>query len=205
MTSAVRENDNTIRLPIAKVMFSMDLPVYTKSNNKIIKVADTYVQRGQDHPVYRFLSDNVIELVDQTIVIIESKSQLLKMSSGKLFNIKDNINVFSKRGVLTRTLQKGQVTNVRKVQKVNGLLIYELNDQEVVPKQEGLEFVMGIYKPKNEQIIQYSNNQIVLLPNRSYTFSDVDATKIRLNSFENLYIDVLYCKGELDTCYMNNK
>lgn len=200
MSLAVREHTASPKVPIAKIKFKLDACIYQKVGEKYERIENRYVPRHTVH--------DVVEIIDDSIFILSTGEIVQSFSNnpatlifGKLLIHKDGVDVFSRNGLLQRKVSKGQSFNVYAIHEtpIHKTVRYQINQKEWILSGEGVEFLKGYFKPLEKLTVVHKGTPILLNPNKSYAYHQVNGTKILLNRFDDLWIDINVCKGSLES------
>lgn len=141
------DNDKSI---IALITFPMNMSVYRKESQELVRIPNTWILRDTTHPIVS-IEDGVAELSDGRYVknIFHNKP---KIYYGEIHVIDMNVPVFKRNGTFSRYLSKGQVLKVVSNLNVNGTHYLGINECEVVSSiAKGLNYT-PVNKTEKEEL-----------------------------------------------------
>ncbi|MCM3390206.1 hypothetical protein LG296_21200 (plasmid) [Ureibacillus chungkukjangi] len=190
-------NEN-IRLPIARISFKLDASVFKKVNDELERIPNTYITRNTIHDVIQIIHNNVFVLSTGEIVQ-DFPNNRATLTYGKLIIKDDGVKVFSVNGIYLRKVMKGQMLSVYEIiETENGMLLYKINDREVIAVNPNVEFIMGYFKPSKPFTAVYNGKPLKLNVNEKYAFKAVSGMSIALNDQENFWIDLSAYEGDIE-------
>lgn len=129
---------------IAKIKMKLDTPLYDKNG---IRLAE-YLKRGEEHDVLE-ITENKVVLSNGAVVHLEENNPP-DLVYGKLFINMDEIATLSRNAAILRRLQLGQELRILDVLKIDGVLLYKINDHELVRHQEGV--IVHLFADQQEEL-----------------------------------------------------
>lgn len=123
-------NQSEQKTPIALVTFPLNMSVFKKEGGELIRIQNEWIMRNTTHEIVSII-DGVAELVDGRFVkdIHHNKP---KIFFGRIEVIESNVPVFSRNGVFSRYLTKGQVLKVVSILKINTTSFFGINEREII-------------------------------------------------------------------------
>ncbi len=141
MQTAINLNEqmNDGKSIIALITFPMNMSVFRKEEQELIRIPNAWILRNTTHPIVS-IEDDVAELSDGRYVknIFHNKP---KIYYGEIHVIDRSVPVFKRNGTFSRYITKGQVLKVVSNLDVNGIRYLGINEYEVVSSiAEGIEY-----------------------------------------------------------------
>lgn len=200
MNLAIKEQAEAVKLPIAKIKFKLDACVFRKKGSDYERIENTYITRNTMHEVVEMI-DNHIFLLSSGEIVQSLPNNPAILMYGKLLIQKNGVKVYSRNGLHLRNVSIGQSFNVYAIRESSSrsTVMYKINHKEWILSQKGVEFVKGYFKPLEAYTVVNKGTPILFNPSESYAFSETNGSKIRLNGFDDLWIDVNVYKGKLES------
>ncbi|MEX3748281.1 MULTISPECIES: hypothetical protein [Lysinibacillus] len=123
-------NQSEQKTPIALVTFQMNMSVFKKEAGELIRIHNEWIMRNTTHEIVSIV-DGVAELADGKFVkdIYHNKP---KIYFGRIEVIDSGVPVFSRNGMFSRYLSKGQVLKVVSTIKINTTSYFGINEREII-------------------------------------------------------------------------
>lgn len=159
-------------------------------NEELERIPNTYITRNTIHDVVEVIHNSVFILSTGDIVQ-DFPNNRATLTYGKLLIKDDGVKVFSLNGIYLRKVMKGQMLSVFEIiETENGMLLYKINEKEVIPVNQNVEFIMGYFKPTKPFTAVYNGKPLKLNMKEIYAFKAVCGTSIALNHQDDFWIDL---------------
>lgn len=132
-------NANGQKMVMCLITFPVNMSVFKKEAEELVRIPNTWIPRNTTHPIVSLKGD-IAELSDGRFIkdIFHCKP---KIYYGEIHVKNGNVPVYTKNGIFSRYLTKGQVIKVISYLENNGVLYLGINDLEIVCSiAEGIKY-----------------------------------------------------------------